>query len=177
VRYLALACDYDGTLAHDGLVTDETIAALERVITSGRRLILVSGRELDDLMRVFPRTDLFERVVVENGALLYRPATREERVLGEAPPAPFVRLLRDRGVSPLSVGRVIVATWEPNETVVLEAIRDLGLEHRSSSTRGRSWSCRPASTRPRGCKALCWSWASPVTTRSESATPRTTTRV
>ena len=30
--------------------------------------------------------------------------------------------------SPLSVGRVIVATWEPNEGKVLDAIRELGLE-------------------------------------------------
>ncbi len=70
MRYLALACDYDGTLAHDGLVPDDTVAALERVVATGRRLILVSGRELEDLLSVFPRTDLFERVVVENGALL-----------------------------------------------------------------------------------------------------------
>ena len=28
----------------------------------------------------------------------------------------------------MSTGRVIVATWEPHETIVLETIRDLGLE-------------------------------------------------
>ncbi|NOT62352.1 MAG: haloacid dehalogenase, partial [Acidobacteria bacterium] len=31
MRYLALACDYDGTLAHNGVVSDETLTALERV--------------------------------------------------------------------------------------------------------------------------------------------------
>ena len=36
----------------------------------------------------------------------------------------FVARLQELGVSPLSVGRTIVATWEPNETVVLQAIRD-----------------------------------------------------
>ena len=36
--------------------------------------------------------------------------------------------LRERDVSPLAVGRVIVATWKPHETTVLEVIRDLGLE-------------------------------------------------
>jgi HAD superfamily hydrolase (TIGR01484 family) len=128
MRYYALACDYDGTLALNGQVDEETIAALERLRDSGRKLILVTGRELDDLMHVFPRLDLFERVVAENGALLYRPATREERSLGESPKEEFVNLLRQRGVATLSVGRVIVATWEPYETVALEAIRDLGLE-------------------------------------------------
>jgi hydroxymethylpyrimidine pyrophosphatase-like HAD family hydrolase len=128
MRYFALATDYDGTLAHDGVVGPETVAALERFCATGRRLIMVTGRELPDLVRVFPRLDLFDRVVAENGALIYSPATREERPLGEVPPEAFVAALRERGVSPLSVGRVIVATWHPNENVVLETIRDLGLE-------------------------------------------------
>jgi hypothetical protein len=128
MRYLALASDYDGTLATDGQVNDETIAALERLRQSGRKLLLVTGRELDDLMSVFPQIDLFDLVVAENGALLYNPTSHEEKLLGSQPPEEFIKLLRDRGVDPLSVGRVIVATWHPNETKVLEAIRELGLE-------------------------------------------------
>jgi hydroxymethylpyrimidine pyrophosphatase-like HAD family hydrolase len=128
MRYLALATDYDGTLAHDGVVSPETIAALERLRATGRRLILVTGRELPDLMRVFPRLDLFDRVVAENGALTFCPDTRAEQTLGEVPPEAFVAALRERRVTPLSVGRVIVATWHPNERMVLETIRDLGLE-------------------------------------------------
>ena len=128
MRYLALATDYDGTLATDGLLDAATIAALERLRESGRRLILVSGRELDDMRRVCDRFDLFERAVLENGALLYNPATHEERALGEPPPEAFVEALRARGVAPLSVGRNIVATWEPHETTVLETIRELGIE-------------------------------------------------
>ena len=128
MRYLALCTDYDGTIAHDGRVDQPTIAALERLRASGRKLVLVTGREIGDLQRVFDRLDLFERVVAENGALIYRPASREERVLGEPPPARFVEELRIRGVENVSVGRCIVATWEPNERHVLGAIRDLGLE-------------------------------------------------
>ena len=128
MRYHALACDYDGTIAHHGRVDDETIAALGRLRETGRRLILVTGRELQDLLAVCPHIELFDRVVAENGAVVYRPATREEKLLGEPPPEPFVRALRERGVSPISVGRVIVATWKPHETTVLEVIRDLGLE-------------------------------------------------
>ena len=51
-----------------------------------------------------------------------------ERVLAEPPQADFVKLLIARGVYPLSVGRVIVATREPHETSVLEVIKALGLE-------------------------------------------------
>ena len=128
MRYFALACDYDGTIAGDGRVSETTIAALERLRASGRKLILVTGRELDELLGIFPRIDLFERVVAENGALLYCPTTRGEKLLGERPPEEFVNLLSQRGVGPISVGRVIVATWHPHENVVLETIRDLGLE-------------------------------------------------
>jgi hydroxymethylpyrimidine pyrophosphatase-like HAD family hydrolase len=45
VRYRALAVDYDTTLAEDGRVADSTVAALDRARRSGRRLLLVTGRE------------------------------------------------------------------------------------------------------------------------------------
>jgi len=127
VRYEALATDYDGTIARGGHVDEATLAALEELRRTGRRLLLVTGRTLDDLQRVFPHTDLFERVVAENGAVVHAPGPREARVLAEAPPAAFVDRLRARGV-PLDTGRVIVATAEPHETTVIETIRDLGLE-------------------------------------------------
>jgi hydroxymethylpyrimidine pyrophosphatase-like HAD family hydrolase len=36
MRYLALASDYDGTLAHDGVVEDATLEAVVRLVNSGR---------------------------------------------------------------------------------------------------------------------------------------------
>src|SRR5689334_14490450 len=128
MRYKALCCDYDGTLATHGQILPETASALERLRASGRHLVMVTGRELPDLKSVCPRLDLFDFVVAENGALLYQPGTGLEKPLAEPPPERFAATLRQRGVSPISLGRVIVATWEPHETVVLETIRDLGLE-------------------------------------------------
>ncbi len=128
MRYLALATDYDGTLAHDGRVDAPTIAALDRVRASGRRLVLVTGRELPQLQSCFPHLERFDRVVAENGALLFDPATSTEKVLAEPPPPALLDQLRRRGVAPISVGRAIVATWEPHEKTVIETIRDLGLE-------------------------------------------------
>jgi hydroxymethylpyrimidine pyrophosphatase-like HAD family hydrolase len=128
VRYIAFACDYDGTIAADGLVDQSTLKRLQQLRESGRRLVLVTGRDLPDLLRVFPHLDVFDRVVAENGGLLYYPDTRAETALGPLPPPGFVDTLRGRGVTPLSVGRVIVATWEPHQAVVLETIRELGLE-------------------------------------------------
>jgi HAD superfamily hydrolase (TIGR01484 family) len=128
MHFLALATDYDGTIAHHGIVDARTIQALDRFARTGRRLIMVTGRELPDLKKVFPHLGMFERVVAENGALIYEPATERERVIAPAPPPAFVETLKARGVEPISVGRCIVATWEPHERVVIEVIRDMGLE-------------------------------------------------
>jgi hydroxymethylpyrimidine pyrophosphatase-like HAD family hydrolase len=128
MRYLALATDYDGTLAHDGIVDETTLDALKRLRSSGRKLILVTGRELPDLENVFPHFNLFDRIVAENGALLFNPATREKHLLAKRPPDEFIADLKTRNVSGLSVGEVIVATWHPYEAAVLESIRQLGLE-------------------------------------------------
>ena len=126
--FLALATDYDGTIAHHGAVDAATCAALRRFKESGRRLLLVTGRQLPELMAVFPEYDMFDRVVAENGAVVYDPVTRAERLIAPPPAAAFVRRLEELGVSPIAVGRSIVATWQPHETTVLQAIRDLGLD-------------------------------------------------
>ena len=128
MHYLALACDYDGTLAKDGVVSPRTIDALEQIRASGRKLLLITGRLLEDLQQAFPRLDLFTCVVAENGALLYHPTDTTVQLLGEAPSRQFLQALQERGVTPLVTGRVIVATLHPHETAVIDVISKLGLE-------------------------------------------------
>src|SRR5262245_23317068 len=128
VFFVALATDYDGTLARHGRVDDATRRALEELRHSGRKLILVTGRDLAELRSVFDALALFDLVVAENGGLLFDPAKKEETPLSEPPPPALVARLQALGVKPLSIGRTIIATWEPNESVVLKAIRDLALE-------------------------------------------------
>jgi HAD superfamily hydrolase (TIGR01484 family) len=128
MHFHALAADYDGTLAEHGAVEAETLDGLRRLRASGRRLILVTGREMADLRHAFPELGIFDRIVAENGGVLHDPATGRERALAPAPPAAFVERLRESGVEPISVGRTIVATWSPHEKEVLEAIAELGLE-------------------------------------------------
>ncbi len=123
----ALATDFDGTLAHHGAVSESTLRALENLKRAGFRLILVTGRESQELISIFPEIRLFDLAVMENGAVLYHPETGEIEALVQPPPSEFVARLHARGL-PLQVGKAIVATWEPHETDVLEAIKDLGLE-------------------------------------------------
>ncbi len=128
MRYALLAVDFDGTLAHDERVAPRVWAALDRAADSGRSLVLVTGRLLDDLLRLLERPDRFRLIVAENGALVYDPASGAQRTLVDPPPEQFAAELARLGVTPLEIGRVVVATREPHETTVLEAIRALGLE-------------------------------------------------
>ena len=128
MRYICLICDYDGTIARDSRCAPSTIEALKSVRASGRRLILATGRQLPELQQVFPEHTIFDRIVAENGAVLYRPASQDFKVLAEPPAPEFVNELRRRGVQPLAVGECIVATWHPFESTVLDVIREQGLE-------------------------------------------------
>jgi HAD superfamily hydrolase (TIGR01484 family) len=123
----ALATDYDGTLARQGVVDPATLAALRRFQASGRKLILVTGRLLEDLFSVFPEVGVFDQVVAENGALLYDPKTRSERLLAPSASKELVSRLQALRVPSLGVGRSIVATVTPYEDRVADLIRELGL--------------------------------------------------
>ena len=128
MQYHVLAVDYDGTLATDGHVDEATVEALRNVKESGRRLILVTGRILPSLLDAFAHIRLFDLVVAENGAAILNPSTEELSLLSSPPPPEFLNTLAERGVPPLEIGHVVVATCTPHETAVFETIRDLNLE-------------------------------------------------
>jgi hydroxymethylpyrimidine pyrophosphatase-like HAD family hydrolase len=128
MRFHVLACDYDGTVASQGILAQETVASLHRLRESGRRVVLVTGRLLDELLDICDDVDVFDRVVAENGALLYNPATGRQRLLAPPLPRRFTAALQAHGVTPLSVGRAICSTWEPFEAVVVRTIHEMGLD-------------------------------------------------
>ena len=150
MRYQIVALDYDGTIAHHGRVNEVTIEALKQLKASKRKMILVTGRELDELKVIFPEHQMFDRIVAENGALVYNPATLEERLLGEKPPQSFIEELRENEVTPLSVGRVIVATWEPHQHVILEVIRRSGIERQVIFNKGAVMILPPGINKAKG---------------------------
>jgi hydroxymethylpyrimidine pyrophosphatase-like HAD family hydrolase len=127
MRYHILTTDYDGTLASNDRVTQTSFLALGRLRATGRKLVLVTGRQLEELKTAFPEHHIFDRIVAENGALIYRPATLEIKLLAEKPSEGFLQCLRSKNV-PFSAGHVIVATWEPHQHAVLEAIQETGTE-------------------------------------------------
>jgi hydroxymethylpyrimidine pyrophosphatase-like HAD family hydrolase len=128
MKYRLLATDYDGTIAHHGAVDAATVEALNKFKESGRKVILVTGREIPDLHSVFSETAIFDLIVAENGALLYWPLTKVEKPVAPPPPPRFAEMLRQKAVNTLSVGRVIVATIDVYEKPVRESIAELNLD-------------------------------------------------
>jgi len=149
MAYTVLASDYDGTLAKDGVVDEATLRSLYRWRDAGRQLVLITGREFEDTLKVCHFIDVFDWVVTENGAMLYHPATQREKPLAQRPPDEFVQRLRDRIYKaprtptesadeemrqlqqeyPLvSSGRIIVSTWEPHSLEAREVIQAMDLD-------------------------------------------------
>ena len=134
--YKALATDFDGTIATEGKVSETTYSALKRWQQTGRSLIMVTGRRLDNLYAVFPQANTFDCIISENGALLSFPTTGEEQLLGDPPPESLVKALQQRQVEPLKVGRGIIATEVPHDTTAIEVIKQLNLPWQISYNKG-----------------------------------------
>src|SRR5260370_7798167 len=107
MRFLAFASDYDGTLAWKGKMERQTLKALDALKQTGRKLILVTGRELPELLKIFPQAGIFDSVVAENGGLLYSPPSSAMKLLAHPPSPEFVQPLRQKPAAPLPVGHSI----------------------------------------------------------------------
>ncbi len=168
MRYTTLACDFDGTIAVNGQVNDDVLAALGRVRDSGRNLVLVTGRILDELIAILPDIDLFNRVIAEDGGVVYNPESGEVRLLADPPPERLIRDLKERDVTPLSSGQVILATWHPNEIAALDAIHASGFEHQIIFNRGAVMIVPPGVNKATGLRAAL---------REQGYSPRSTVGV
>ncbi|HVV05767.1 MAG TPA: HAD-IIB family hydrolase [Puia sp.] len=154
MRFHLLATDYDGTLADQGRVGEDVLNKLKEFQVTGRRKILVTGREMKDLISVFPDYKVFDYIVAENGAVIHETATGKEQLLGPEPDPAFVRSLEERGVYPISVGRVIIATWEPHENTVLEVIKASGSERQVIFNKGAVMILPPGVNKATGLQQL-----------------------
>jgi hydroxymethylpyrimidine pyrophosphatase-like HAD family hydrolase len=128
MRYVALAAGFDGTLARDGRCDERCIDVLKALSATGRKLILVTARELRQLLEIFPEARIFDYVVAENGAVMHRPATRQSEILAQAPPEILLQELRRRHVTPLSVGSSIITTVRAHEQEINDALHKLKLD-------------------------------------------------
>ena len=125
--YRAVAIDYDGTLTGAAdRPSDAALVAVEAARCKGLRIILVTGRILEELRCVFPSVDRwFDAIVAENGAVL--SVEGATRLLAAPVEFELDETLVEFGV-PFRRGQVLIATQAAHENAVSDAIRHLGLE-------------------------------------------------
>lgn len=133
-----LAADYDGTIAEHGRVSAVTQATLRSLRDANFRLILVSGRRLENILPICGVLDLFETVILENGAVSYCPRSGTQELIAPAVDERFLRdLKRDLPGEPLFVGRSMVATDAVNARRVEMTIARGGYDLRTVGCGGR----------------------------------------
>ncbi|MGK7932192.1 MAG: HAD family hydrolase [Microcystaceae cyanobacterium] len=127
MKYLALATDYDGTLATDGVVDNDTLNALFRYQKAGGKIIMATGRIWKDLQKACPKVEQFDGIVAENGAVFIEPKTGKQQLLGQPFPSNFLAKLQEKNITPLYWGEIVVSTWQPHGNRVQQTIDEMGL--------------------------------------------------
>jgi len=153
MRHRVLACDFDGTLAVEGVCSDETVEALQRVAASGMRLVLVTGRTWEELIDVFDPGSLFEQIVVENGAVVIDRGSGQEQLLAPRVPPGLVAELQRTGVTPLIVGRVLCSTAWSQEPKLSAAIAKVGVDRQVVRNRDSAMVLPPGISKRTGIEA------------------------
>jgi hydroxymethylpyrimidine pyrophosphatase-like HAD family hydrolase len=98
MKLAALALDYDGTIAHDGVPDPAVRSEMAAARQHGIVVALVTGRRLADLRRVAGDLTCFDVVVAENGAVLEFPGRGRHVLLSHPPNRAFVDELQRRGI-------------------------------------------------------------------------------
>jgi hydroxymethylpyrimidine pyrophosphatase-like HAD family hydrolase len=73
MKLAAIALDYDGTIAVDGVLDAGVRDAIADARRQGIMALLVTGRRIADLRRVAGDLTCFDVIVAENGAVLEFP--------------------------------------------------------------------------------------------------------
>jgi hypothetical protein len=126
MKLAAIAIDYDGTIATEGVFDPSVRDAIALLRLRGIAVVLVTGRRLVELKSVAGNLGCFNAVVAENGAVLYFPESGRHAVIGHAPSRTFLESLSRRGID-FAVGESIVESEASRATSVLDVIRSLEL--------------------------------------------------
>lgn len=131
MRYKALVSDYDLTLTSGLHLDAATIVSLRRLKASGRKLVLVTGRTLPWAygptgLLTRDQALLFDRIVGENGGVMWDPRTDRVTMLGRPPSPEFIKRLRDAGCEP-TIGWTSVHVPTEHRELAARIVRELGL--------------------------------------------------
>jgi hydroxymethylpyrimidine pyrophosphatase-like HAD family hydrolase len=136
VKLSAIALDYDGTIALDGVPNAAALDAIRDVRARGVVVLLVTGRILGSLRSAAGDLRFVDAIVAENGAVLNFPGTGRSAVLGQAPPPAFVSELKRLGLM-VDVGESVIEAKAGDAHAILSIIREMQLPLTLIFNRGR----------------------------------------
>lgn len=125
MRLRALAVDYDGTIAQDGILNSQVRAEIGEARARGLVVVLVTGRILSDLKQVAGDLGFVDAVVAENGAVLAFP-NGYSSLIGQPPPAELLEEFRRRRIE-FTAGQCVLEAAAASAPEILSVIRDLQL--------------------------------------------------
>jgi hydroxymethylpyrimidine pyrophosphatase-like HAD family hydrolase len=126
MRLSAIALDYDGTIAHDGVLDPGLREAIAAARAKGIAVLLATGRILDDLRRVAGDLHFVDGIVAENGAVLHFPPSDYTSTLAPPVPAAVIEELRRRHVTH-HAGACLVDAAAADAPALLDVIMALEL--------------------------------------------------
>ncbi|MBW4507244.1 MAG: Cof-type HAD-IIB family hydrolase [Scytonematopsis contorta HA4267-MV1] len=125
-QYRMLATDYDSTIANKRVITPSAEKALLQAKEAGFLLSIVTGRELNNLLRICPLIPMFDLIVAENGAVLYSPSTGQIELLGDPPAIELISQLMHHRI-PFNQDRVMTTVESCYKEKVVSFIDELEL--------------------------------------------------
>ena len=155
MRLAAFALDFDGTLTRDGRLGSDVRDAIAVVRDRGIKVVLVTGRRLDDLLSSAGNVACFDAVVAENGAVLHFPGREQTLAIAPAPAPAFLDELRRRNIA-FGLGSSVVETAATNAPAVIEAIRLQEQPLVIVFNRGRLMVLPPAVAKSTGLRRVLW---------------------
>ncbi len=136
MKLSAVAIDYDGTIAVDGVFDAAAREAIAQLRLHGIAVVLVTGRRLEDLKKAAGSLACFNAVVAENGAVQYFPKSDRHALMGHPPNPHLVEAIRGRGIR-AEVGESVIETEAAAAPAVLDLIRSREQPEILSFNRGR----------------------------------------
>jgi hydroxymethylpyrimidine pyrophosphatase-like HAD family hydrolase len=124
MKLAAVALDYDGTIATDGVLNPMVRDAIGEIRRRSVAVLLVTGRRIQDLRRAAGDLNCFDVVVGENGAVLEFPASGRHMLLSHRPAPAVVAELQRRQVD-IAVGECVIEADAAAAPVVLDVVRGL----------------------------------------------------
>ena len=153
MRFLALALDYDGTIATDDVVGIDVRQAIATLRAQNILVLIVTGRILSELEKVAGDLHFVDAIVAENGAVIYIPDSGYSQLLGEPPPAALLDALVLRGIN-FKSGHSIVEAEAKDAPQLLEILRTRELPHSLVFNRGRVMILGQAISKATGLKEI-----------------------